>query len=69
MHAYHLAADFTDPAAEQALLASIAQHPSLYFELINQLSPDMFTYHAVIWQQVVLAIEAERQPRAVFALS
>jgi replicative DNA helicase len=62
VHAYHLEAEFTDRAAEEALLASIAQHPPVYFELVGQLSPDIFTHHADVWRQLALAIEAERQP-------
>ena len=46
MHTYRLADDFTDTPAEQALLASIARTPSLYWELLDLLTPDVFTKEA-----------------------
>ena len=43
MHAYHLQDEFRDLAAERQLLAAFAQQPTLYFELFDTLSIDVFT--------------------------
>jgi len=43
MQSYHLADEFTDIAAEQALLASLVQSPALYWDLLDLLTPDVFT--------------------------
>ncbi|MEE8290601.1 MAG: DnaB-like helicase C-terminal domain-containing protein, partial [Candidatus Tectomicrobia bacterium] len=62
MHTYRLADDFTDTPAEQALLASIARTPSLYWELLDLLTPDVFTKEAETWRTTALAIEVEQSP-------
>ena len=43
MRTYHLAEDFADVAAEQALLASLTQSPALYWDLLDLLTPEIFT--------------------------
>ena len=58
MQAYSLASDFTDAAAERALLASVAQHPTLYWELYERLSPEVFACEGTTWQQLTHTIEA-----------
>ncbi|MEE8292267.1 MAG: DnaB-like helicase C-terminal domain-containing protein, partial [Candidatus Tectomicrobia bacterium] len=62
MESYHLYTEFTDPAAERTLIAHIAHNPTLYFELYDTLSPDVFMEEREMWRQVVLAIEAEQPP-------
>jgi replicative DNA helicase len=63
MQRYHLQEEFIDPAAEQALIAAVAQTPTLYFGLLNVLTPDVFATETVAWRQVALAIEADQPPR------
>ncbi|MEE8303638.1 MAG: DnaB-like helicase C-terminal domain-containing protein, partial [Candidatus Tectomicrobia bacterium] len=62
MYTYHLMDDFTDVMAEQALLACIVRTPSLYWELLDLLTPDVFTKEAETWRAIALAIEAEQSP-------
>jgi replicative DNA helicase len=62
MQRYHLADDFTDVLAEQALLASITHTPSLYWELLDLLTPEIFSTEADIWRTVALAMETARPP-------
>jgi replicative DNA helicase len=62
MQSYHLADEFTDPAAEQALLASLTRSPALYWELLDHLAPNVFTQEADTWHTVVLAIETAQTP-------
>jgi len=45
MQTYHLADEFTDTAAEQTLLASLAAAPARYWELLDGLTADLFPYH------------------------
>ena len=51
MHRYHLQDEFIDPAAEQALIAAVAQTPTLYFEFLNILAPDVFAAETVAWRR------------------
>jgi len=60
MQHYHLQEEFIDQAAEQALIAAVAHTPSLYFEFLDLLAPDVFAAEAAAWRQIVLAIEADR---------
>ena len=46
MQSYHLTDEFTDIAAEQALLASLVQSPTLYWDLVDLLTPEVFTKEA-----------------------
>jgi hypothetical protein len=43
MQTYRLADEFTDTAAEQTLLASIVGTPMLYWDLLDLLTPEIFT--------------------------
>ena len=47
---------FTDIVAEQALLASLMQSPALYWDLLDLLTPEVFTKEADIWQALALAL-------------
>ena len=62
MQTYHLADEFTDIAAEQALLASIIGTPTLYWDVLDLLTPEVFTKEADTWQAVALALEAGKSP-------
>ncbi len=62
MDAYHLQDEFTDPPAERALLAAITRTPTLYFELSDLLSTEVFTVEVETWRSIALAIEANRPP-------
>ena len=46
MHTFHLQDEFTDATAEQALIAAVARNPTLHFELLDVLTPDVFTKEA-----------------------
>ena len=63
MQTYHLADEFTDVAAEQALLASIVGTPTLYWEFLDLLTTEMFSHEATMWQQIALACEAAQIPQ------
>jgi replicative DNA helicase len=62
MHTFHLQDEFTDAAAEQALIAAVARTPALHFELLDVLTPEVFTKEADTWRRNALAIEADQQP-------
>ncbi len=62
MQRFHLQDEFTDPSAEQILIAAIAHNLTLYWELCDILSPHLFTKEAETWERVKQAIEAEQQP-------
>jgi replicative DNA helicase len=62
MQSYRLADEFTDPAAEQALLASLTHTPALYWELLDLLVPAVFTQEADTWHAVALALETAQAP-------
>jgi replicative DNA helicase len=63
MQTYHLADEFTDTHAEQALLASLAATPARYWELADVLTPALFTATQDTWQPLALALEAAQPPR------
>ena len=58
MQTYHLADEFTDTPAEQALLASLAAAPARYWELGDALTADLFPTEAATWQALVLVLDA-----------
>ena len=60
MQHYHLQEEFIDQAGEQALIAAVAHTPSLYFEFLDLLAPDVFAAEAAAWRQIALAIEADQ---------
>ena len=62
MQTYHLTDEFTDVAAEQALLACLAHTPTLYWELLDCLSPELFPVEAATWQRVAQALDLEQRP-------
>jgi replicative DNA helicase len=62
MQTYHLAEEFTHAAAEQALLASLAHTPTLYWALLDHLTPDLFPTHADTWQALAQACAQEQRP-------
>jgi hypothetical protein len=62
MQRYHLADDFTDVLAEQALLASLTRTPTLYWELLDLLTSDVFSHTADTWCAVALALETAQPP-------
>lgn len=62
MRTYHLAGEFADPTLERGLLAAIARHPELYWELLDRLPPLAFSQEGQTWHQLAAAVEAERVP-------
>jgi replicative DNA helicase len=63
MQSYHLTDEFSDHAAEQALLASLMHSPRLYWELLDLLTSEAFTTEADTWQALTLALETGQSPR------
>jgi replicative DNA helicase len=63
MQSYHLTDEFTDNEAEQALLASLMQSPGLYWDLLDLLTPDVFSHETSTWHAVTLALETGQSPR------
>src|SRR6266446_6119880 len=64
MQSYHLTDEFTDRAAEQAILASLTQSSALYWDLLDLLTPEVFTQETSTWQALALALETD-QPSSV----
>jgi len=64
MQSYHLTDEFMDILAEQSLLASLAQSPALYWDLVDLLTPEVFTKEVDTWQAITLALETGK-PLAV----
>jgi replicative DNA helicase len=62
MQSYHLTDEFTDIAAEQAILASLMQSPKLYWDLLDLLTPEVFTKEADTWKALALALETSQLP-------
>jgi replicative DNA helicase len=62
MQSYHLTDEFTDIAAEQAILASLLQSPKLYWDLLDLLTPEVFTKEADTWKALTLALETSQLP-------
>ena len=58
MQTYHLADEFTDVTAEQALLASLATAPTRYWELEDVLTAELFPTEAATWQALAVAFDA-----------
>src|SRR2546430_9957291 len=55
MHTYRLVDDFVDAEAEQALLASLTRIPTLYWDLLDLITPEIFLTQADAWQALALA--------------
>jgi len=64
MQSYHLTDEFSDPVAEQAILASLTHSPRLYWELLDLLTSEPFTTEADTWQALAFALETD-QPYSV----
>jgi hypothetical protein len=64
MQSYHLTDEFTDIPAEQGLLASLAQSPALYWDLLDLLTPEVFAHEIPTWKAIALASESD-QPRLI----
>src|SRR4029453_2457480 len=62
MQSYHLTDEFTDIPAEQGLLASLAQSPTLYWELVDLLTPEVFAHEILTWKAIALASESDQPP-------
>jgi replicative DNA helicase len=62
MQTYRLTDEFTDVAAEQALLASLAHTPTLYWELLDLLTPEVFPTEVATWRTVAQALALEQRP-------
>ncbi len=62
MQSYHLTDEFTDIGAEQAILASLIQSPRLYWDMLDLLTPEVFTQETPIWQALTLALETDQSP-------
>ena len=62
MQSYRLTDEFTDIEAEQALLASLMQSPGLYWDLLDLLTPEVFSQETPTWQAFVLALETGQSP-------
>src|SRR2546430_16850103 len=54
MHTYRLVDDFVDAEAEQALLASLTRIPTLYWDLLDLITPEIFLTQADAWQALAL---------------
>jgi replicative DNA helicase len=62
MQSYHLTDEFTDIEAEQALLASLIQSPGLYWDLLDLLTPEVFSHETPTWQALALTLETGQSP-------
>jgi replicative DNA helicase len=62
MQSYHLTDEFTDIEAEQALLASLMQSPGLYWDLLDLLTPAVFSQATATWHALTLAFETGQPP-------
>jgi replicative DNA helicase len=62
MQSYHLTDEFSDPAAEQSLLASLTHSPGLYWELLDLLTSEAFTTEADTWRALARALETGEPP-------
>src|SRR2546427_5312618 len=51
-----------DIAAEQAILASLMQSPKFYWDLLDLLTPEVFTKEADKWKALALALETGQLP-------
>jgi replicative DNA helicase len=62
MQSYRLTDEFTDIEAEQALLASLMQSPGLYWDLLDLLTPEVFSQETPAWLALTLALETGQSP-------
>src|SRR5438093_1843350 len=62
MQSYHLTDEFSDQAAEQAVLASLTHSPGLYWELLDLLTSEAFTTEADTWRALARALETGQPP-------
>jgi replicative DNA helicase len=62
MQSYRLTDEFADIEAEQALLASLMQSPGLYWDLLDLLTPEVFSQETPTWQALALALETGQSP-------
>ena len=57
IESYSLASEFTAPVDELALISALARDQAQYFAVIDLLSPEVFTAHRQLFEEVALAIE------------
>jgi replicative DNA helicase len=62
MQRFDLTDDFSDPAAERALIAAVAQQLELYWQVLDLLPTGAFVVEAAAWTTISRAIEAEQSP-------
>src|SRR5437870_7825567 len=62
MQSYHLTDEFSDQAAEQAILASLTHSPGLYWELLDLLTSEALTTEVDTWRAIALALETDQPP-------
>jgi replicative DNA helicase len=62
MQSYHLTDEFSDKAAEQALLASLTHSPGLYWELLDLLTSEAFLPEANTWRALARTLETGQPP-------
>src|SRR5262249_58960543 len=62
MQSYHLTDEFTDIEAEQAILASLVQSPGLYWDLLDLLTPEVFSHETPTWHALTVALETGQPP-------
>jgi replicative DNA helicase len=60
MQLYHLQMEFVQPEVERQLIAAIARNPSLYGELKDHVTSDIFVSEREAWDQLVVAIEHQQ---------
>jgi replicative DNA helicase len=62
MQSYHLTDEFTDIEAEQTMLASLVQSPGLYWDLVDLLTPEVFSQETPTWQALTVSLETGQSP-------
>src|SRR2546430_5906116 len=62
MQSYHLTDEFTDIEAEQTMLASLMQSPGLYWDLVDLLTPEVFSHETPTWQALTVSLETGQSP-------
>jgi replicative DNA helicase len=62
MQSYHLTDEFTDSEAEQAILASLTHSPGLYWDVLDLLTPEVFSQETATWHALTLALETGQPP-------
>jgi replicative DNA helicase len=58
---FHLQDDFIDEAAEQAIIASVAREPALYWQLVELLPDRAFALEQAVWKEVATAVAANKK--------